>query len=156
MYEVMYKNGWRTEEVRFFNPERYLILEGETLVTSAPPNPDPAVVYIPSVVTVPAPPAPAPTGNDCQMWATNGSTMSWVGPSNGTMDICQVGTWLDWIRSSGHTTIFSVTVPGTMQITVGSYSTTVAGNMTTYTVINSSGPSGGFRWTPQQGYGWRR
>lgn len=151
VYEIKYIDGRRTEEVRFLHPERYIVLEGETLVTPAPPT---QVIYIPT-------PTPAPTpvtqtiGNDCQMWTTNGSTMSWVGPTDGTMSICQTGDWLKLIRA-GRTTIFSVSVPGTMEITTGFYSTTVAGNMTTYTVINSSGPSGGFRWTPLPGYGWRR
>ncbi|MDP4009518.1 MAG: hypothetical protein Q8P53_00885 [Candidatus Shapirobacteria bacterium] len=145
MYQVRYNNGRRTEEIRYFTPERYITLEGDIT------TPTSTVVYVPT----PAP-APAPTGNDCQEWTknTNGS-MSWVGPTDGTMSICQTGTWLDWIRA-GHTAVFSVSVPGTLEITTGSYSTQVTGNVITYTVINSSGPSGGFRWTPQQGYGWRR
>jgi len=100
-----------------------------------------------------------PDDGTCWNLDQENQVMSWYGAEDGRVDIHQgTGQILGAIRD-GWVAIFETTVPGRIIITTG----TINGNPVsgpvqveagTYEVI-SAGPSGGFRWTPLDGYGWR-
>lgn len=119
------------------------------------------VSYNPPPITAPEP-VSACDGCD---WTISDSdrTLTWTGPTDGSKDIHQgTNPSITAIRA-GYTATFTTTVPGEIIITTGTVDgvayiteTRVHLDPGTHIVTNSVGESGGFRWTPDDGYGWRR
>lgn len=89
-------------------------------------------------------------------------TMAWIGPNDGTCDIHQgVAPAIEAIRN-GYEVTFITTVPGQLLLTIGTVDGVKYNNETLielavgeHVVTDSIGLSGGFRWTPNPGIGWR-
>jgi hypothetical protein len=89
-------------------------------------------------------------------------TMTWIGKTNGDSDINQTATFAINAIESGYAAYFETTVPGKILITIGVVDGVLYNNETLvsiaageHTVTDSIGLSGGFRWSPCDGYGWR-
>lgn len=106
-------------------------------------------------------------GADGQFWKLDESskTLTWIGLEDGSVDVHQGSVELLALIQKGYIFKFQTSVPGTIIISNGaingfnytdpSTSKSIAVSAGSF-IITSPGNVGGFRWTPQQGYGWRK
>jgi len=129
-------------------------------------QPQPTATTIPTLPPTATPPVALeccpPNDGICWSYDNNAETMTWYGASDGSCDIHQaMGLALDSIRG-GFTAHFTTTVKGVLLITVGEVNGTPITGTIEITLpsgdntVTSPGPSGGFRWTPLEGIGWRK